>query len=286
MKNGVRCLSFFLCCGVFAASASPGIKINPGNMSPYTKTHVGARLYTRPSEEAPGGIEGRIVDAPSKVLGVICMPQKFPNISSLKLVEGGSSRKNAGNVNTDMTNECYLATLTDDNRFQFHGLPYGKYDLFILCENCFYEGLKLNREEESLTEADKAAIKAKLIESNPFFNVKNQHRIEGQTGQFGRARVLEQEVRTLPVTDQAARVHRNIQIRSIKLCLLDSVGGARTGTHWDVKKTREIARQELGPPETKGVIPGFFRKDLQGIRVTGKVKDVGIISLDNRKEGR
>ena len=286
MKKLVLSAFFTLCDCVVAASAAPGIKINPGNMSPYTKTHVGSRLYTPPSEEASGGIEGKLVDAPSKVLGVICMPQKFPNISSLKLVEGGSSRKNAGNVNTDMTNECYLATLTDDNRFRFRGLPYGKYDLFILCENCFYEGLKLNREEESLTDADKAAIKAKLVESNPFFNVKNQHRIEGQTGQFGRARVLEQEVRTLPVTDQAARVHRDIQIRSIKLCLLDSVGGSRIGTHWDVKKTREIARQELGPPETKGVIPGFHRKDLQGIRVAGKVKDVGTISLDNRKEGK
>ena len=158
MKKLVLSAFFTLCGCVVAASAAPGIKINPGNMSPYTKTHVGSRLYTPPSEEASGGIEGKLVDAPSKVLGVICMPQKFPNISSLKLVEGGSSRKNAGNVNTDMTNECYLATLTDDNRFRFRGLPYGKYDLFILCENCFYEGLKLNREEESLTDADKAEL--------------------------------------------------------------------------------------------------------------------------------
>jgi len=178
-----------------------------------------------------------------------------------------------------MTNQVYLATLGADNAFSFYGLPPGKYDLFVLCENCFYEGLLLNRDEHTLTEADTASIKAKLKESNPFFNVKNQHRIEGQTGSYGKARVLEQEVRTLPVTLQSAEVLKHIQIRAIKLCLMESVGTSKLGTHWELKKTREITRQEVGPPDTKGVIPGYFCKALQGIRVSDSVKDVGAIRL-------
>ncbi len=134
-------------------------------------------------------------------------------------------------------------------------------------------------DEHTLKDADTAAIKAKITESNPFFNVKSQHRIEGQTGSFGKARVIEQEVRTLPVTLQSAEVLKHIQIRSIKLCLMESVGSSKLGVHWEMKKTREITRQEVGPPDTKGLIPGFFCKALQGIRVSSTVKDVGSIKL-------
>ena len=256
-----------------------GVKINPGNMSPYSKTHVSVNLYTKPSAEAQGGIKGVLSSPPSEVLGVLAMYQRFPNVSSLDDVDGGNSAKNARNINKDMTNEVYLASLSSDNSFSFYGLPPGKYDLFVLCENCFYEGLLLNREEHTLTDADTAAIKAKITESNPFFNVKTQHRIEGQTGSYGKARVLEQEVRTLPVTLQSAEVLKHIQIRSIKLCLMESVGSSKLGAHWEMKKTREITRQEVGPPDTKGAIPGFYCKALQGIRVSSSTKDIGSITL-------
>ncbi len=266
--------------GAAAASAVfAGIKINPGNMSPYSKTHVSVNLYSKPDPNATGGIKGVITENPSEVLGVLAMPQKFPNIASLDDVEGGNSAKNARNVNKDMTNQVYLASLNSDNAFSFDGLPAGKYDLLVLCENCFYEGLLLNREEHTLTEKDTLAIKAKITESNPFFNVKNQHRIEGQSGAYGKARILEQEVRTLPVTLQSAEVLKHIQIRAIKLCLMESVGSSKLGTHWEMKKTREITRQEVGPPDTKGVIPGYFCKALQGIRVSSSVKDVGPVKL-------
>jgi hypothetical protein len=265
--------------GAAASAVFAGIKINPGNMSPYSKTHVSVNLYSKPDLSASGGIKGVITENPSEVLGVLAMPQKFPNVTSLEDVEGGSSAKNARNINKDMTNQVYLASLSSDNAFSFDGLPPGKYDLFVLCENCFYEGLLLNRAEHSLTDKDTATIKAKIAESNPFFNVKNQHRIEGQTGSYGKARILEQEVRTLPVTLQNADVLTHIQIRAIKLCLMESVGSSKLGAHWEMKKTREITRQEVGPPDTKGAIPGFFCKALQGIRVSTAVKDVGAIKL-------
>lgn len=262
-----------------ATLAGAAIKIDPGNMSPYSKTKVGINLYSKPDPSAGGGLRGMIAGNPSEVLGVLALPQKFPNISALSDVEGGDSTKNARNINKDMTNQVYLAALGANNAFSFYGLPPGKYDLFVLCENCFYEGLLLSREANTLTEPDVRAIKAKVNESNPFFNVKNQHRIEGQGGTFGKARVLEQEVRTLPVTLQNAEVLKHIQIRSIKLCLMESVGTSKLGTHWEMKKTREITRQEMGPPDTKGLIPGYFCKPLQGIRVATSVKDLGTITL-------
>ncbi|OQC33482.1 MAG: hypothetical protein BWX70_00079 [Verrucomicrobia bacterium ADurb.Bin070] len=262
-----------------ATLAGAAIKIDPGNMSPYSKTKVGINLYSKPDPSAGGGLRGMIAGNPSEVLGVLAMPQKFPHISALSDVEGGGSTKNARNINKDMTNQVYLAALGANNAFSFYGLPPGKYDLFVLCENCFYEGLLLSREPNTLADPDVRAIKAKVNESNPFFNVKNQHRIEGQGGTFGKARVLEQEVRTLPVTLQSAEVLKHIQIRSIKLCLMESVGTSKLGTHWEMKKTREIARQEMGPPDTKGLIPGYFCKPLQGIRVATSVKDLGTITL-------
>ena len=273
------CAALLALLTVAATGVIAGIKINPGNMSPYSKTKVGINLYTKPDPNASGGLKGVIAANPSEVLGVLAMPQKFPNISALDDIEGGGSAKNARNVNKDMTNQVYLASLTSDNAFAFYGLPPGRYDLFVLCENCFYEGLLLNREEHTLNAADTQAIKAKITESNPFFNVKNQHRIEGQSGAYGKARVIEQEVRTLPVTLQSAEVLRHIQIRSIKLCLMESVGTTKLGTHWEMKKTREITRQEVGPPDTKGVIPGYYCKALQGFRVSSSVKDVGTLSL-------
>lgn len=260
-------------------SANAGIKINPGNMSPYSKTHVSINLYSKTDPDAGGGIRGVLAEPPSEVLGVLAMPQKFPTISALSDLEGGASAKNARSVNSDMTNQVYLASLGSDNAFSFSGLPPGKYDLFVLCENCFYEGLLLNREENTLKPDDVKSIKAKITESNPFFNVKNQHRIDGVTGSYGKARVIEQEVRTLPVTLQSAEVLKHIQIRSIKLCLMESIGTTKLGTQWEMKKTREITRQEVGPPDTKGVIPGFFCKALRGIRVSSSVKDLGSVSL-------
>lgn len=267
------------CAFMAAAPVAAGVKIDPGNMSPYSKTRVGINLYTKPSPDATGGIKGVIAGAPSEVLGVLAMPQKFPNISALADIEGGASGKNTRNINKDMTNQVYLAGLDSENAFTLYGLPPGKYDLFVLCENCFYEGLLLSREDHTLTEQDNKAIKEKIKESNPFFNVKIQHRIEGQTGAFGKARVLEQEVRTLPVTLQSAEVLKHIQIRSIKLCLMESVGTTKLGTHWEMKKTREITRQEVGPPDTKGAIPGYFCKALQGIRVSTSMKEVGTVTL-------
>lgn len=262
-----------------ATGMMAGIKIDPGNMSPYSKTQVGSRIYTASDPHASGGIRGVVAGAPSDVLGVLAIPQRFPNVAALDDQPDGRAAKNLRFINTELDQDVYLAMLGNDHVFVFQGLPPGRYDLFVLCANCFYEGLLLSREEHTLTEADVASIRAKINESNPFFNVKNQHRIEGQTSSHGRARVLEQEVRTRPVTLQSAEVLTHIQIRSIKLCFMESVGSARIGAHWEMKKTRELTRQEVGPPDTKGVLPGYFCRALQGIRVSSTLRDAGVIAL-------
>ena len=84
---------------IAASAVFAGVKINPGNMSPYSKTHVSVNLYSQPDPSAGGGIKGVVAEAPSEVLGVLAMPQKFPNLSSLEDVEGGTAAKNARNVN-------------------------------------------------------------------------------------------------------------------------------------------------------------------------------------------
>ena len=64
---------------VLAASlVCAATKINPGNMSPYSKTQVSINLYTKPDPWAGGGLRGVIAGNPSEVLGVLAMPQDSP----------------------------------------------------------------------------------------------------------------------------------------------------------------------------------------------------------------
>jgi hypothetical protein len=90
-------------------------------MSPYSKTHVSINLYTKPDPESTGGIKGVLAEAPSEVLGVLAMPQKFPTVSALGDIEGGTAAKNARNVNSAMINPVYLAALGSDNAFLLLG---------------------------------------------------------------------------------------------------------------------------------------------------------------------
>lgn len=269
---------------LFAAvnAALAGVKIDPGNMSPYSKTKVSAKLYTPPDETSTGGIKGKIVEPPSEVLGVMAMPQRYSNVAGLDKTQAGQDSKNRENIKVTTSNPVYLAKLAaDGSSFEFTGLPAGKYDLFVMCEDSFYEGLMLTRETTTLTEGDRKSISAKMLESNPFFNVKLSVRMEGTTGQFGVARAIEQQVRTLPVTLQDARVLDFIQIRAIKLCYYECVAPAKIGglPHWEMRRTREITRQEVGPPDFKGPIQVNFCNKLRSIRVVRTVKDLGEIKL-------
>ncbi|MCL1921480.1 MAG: hypothetical protein FWG50_10485 [Kiritimatiellaeota bacterium] len=255
-----------------------GVKIDPGNMSPYSKTQVGSKLYTEPDPSASGGIRGALADLPSDLLGVIAVPQRFTDIASRDEIAGGTAAKNARNTTKEIQISAYLASVSG-NSFSFRGLPPGKYDLLVVCDNAMYDGILLAREVSTLTDADVKVIKDKVAESNPFFNIKNIQRIEGVPGSYGKARALGQDMRTLPVTLQSAEVLTHIQIRSLKIYQFEQIGTAKLGPMWAVKRTRELVRQEVGPPDTKGPIPNYFCQALQGIRVSTSVKDIGTVAL-------
>jgi len=263
------------CGGLFAA----GTRISTSGVQPYTKTVIGTQLYTPPDPSASGGIRGAFTDLPSNLLGVIAVPQRFSEISSRDDVTGGTAAKNARNTTKEIQISAYLATLGNNDSFSFRGLPPGKYDLLVVCDNAMYDGILLAREICTLTPADHKSIKEIVEKSNPYFNVKNIQRVEGVPGGYGKARSLGQDMRTLPVTLQDASVREDIQTRSVKIYQFEQIGTARLGPMWSIKRTRELVRQEIGPPDTKGPIPNYFCQALQGIRVSTSVKDIGTVAL-------
>jgi len=275
----MRHLTLTLLSAATAGALLAGVKIVPGNMSPYSNTQVGGKLYTEPDASAYGGIRGTLTDLPSELLGVVAVQQRFTDIASRDAGEGGTAAKNARNTTKEIEIPTYLASLGSNNSFSFRGLPPGKYDLLVICDNAMYDGILLAREISTLTDADIKVITDKVGESNPFFNLKNIQRIEGVPGGYGKARLLGQDMRTLPVTLQSAEVLSHIQIRSMKIYQLEQIGTAKLGPMWTIKRTRELVRQEVGPPDTKGPIPNFFCQALQGIRVSTSVKDIGTVAL-------
>jgi hypothetical protein len=229
-----------------AAAASP---IRPGAPGPHTGTVQSSQLYTPPDATAGGGIRGRIVASGRSLLGVFAMPQ-------------------------DDWKKVYLGQLGPDGAFAFSGLPAARYDLAVLLDDRFCEGIVLHRQPDTLTDADRRSIQAKLEASNAFFNEKRIHRLEGTTGRAGQARALLQEARTRPVTLQSAEVRADIQIRSLKVARLEDVGPG-----WSLEDTRELARQEVGPSDVKGMLPVTHLPRLSGVRVVENVKEIGDIGL-------
>ena len=82
-------------------------------------------------------------------------------------------------------------------------------------------------------------------------------------------------MRTREVTLQDGTVHPEIQIRSLRLALLEDVGPAG----WHLVRTREIVRTEVVRADRKGVLPGRYSAKLGGIRVVETVKDLGRLTL-------
>jgi len=251
------------------APAAP--KIVPGAPGPYTGTIQASQLYTR--TDAPGGIRGRLDAPPSEVLGVFAVSRvKHKTTQTTKLLAGGAR--------TDIKTRIavHIADLASDGSFSFTGMADGVYDLFVLLENAFYTGVVLHRGANGLTAVDVKTIEEKIQVSNPYFNEKHIARLAGGTGRAAKARALVQELRTLPVKLQDGTIRADIQTRSIKLFLLEDVS-VTGGPAWSVEETREIVRQEVGPPDAKGRIPEHFCKTLSGILVVDTVEDLGAIAL-------
>ncbi len=244
--NLFRLAALFLplvCLAPFFAAGAPEPRSGTG-------TRQSSHLYTAPDPAAGGGIHGRVSQL------------EKPIVSAFAQASDDWKRVYRGDLSSDRM------------EFTFSGLPVGVYDLFILYADSFYEGLSLTRDENTLTDKDKASIKAAIMKSTAFFNEKEIHRCEGNTGYAGKARCVLQEVRTRPVTLQSAETRSNIQIRSIKLILPEDVGPG-----WSVINSREIVRQEVAATDVRGFLTHHFVPELGHIRVIDKIKELGNLSL-------
>ncbi len=215
----------------------------------HTGTEQSSRLYTSTDAGAGGGIEVKVNRSVKNLQAAFAIPEFEPKFVYKGSVSGGDTAS-------------------------FTGLPTAKYDLLLVFEDSFYEGFRLTRDEDKLTPADKTSISAAINKGTQFFNLKQLHRMEGTSGADGQAMVVLQEMRTKPVTLQDASVRSDIQIRSLKLAVMDQVGPG-----WALTQTREIIRQEVANNERKGPLPHHYNSALGAIRVTDSVKNLGLVDL-------
>lgn len=203
-------------------------------------------LYTDPDPSANGGLRGTVVYPLDRLVAVMAMPPHNPRSVYRGEITGGG------------------------NGFRFQGLPIAKYDLVLVFEKAFYEGLTLTYDEDTLTEEDRRAIAAHIHQSIPFFNVKRVHRIQGTTGREGTARSVLQELRTREIR----RTPPGTRVRSLKLAFSEDVH-----IGWQMVHTRELLHQEARPGHYKELLTHHFHPDLGDIRVINSIRDLGELDL-------
>jgi hypothetical protein len=210
---------------------------------------TGEHLYTPADPSAGGGIKGKI-SVPDKPLAeVFALPPDEPRFVYKGTVTGSGKRE-----------------------FSFKGLPAGKYDLLLVFEDVFYEGLTLARKEDDLSAEDRKSIEAIIAKTEPYYPTKKAHRLAGQGGKGGTARCICAFFRakeSVGFIDGAVYPEHR---RSLKLVLLEEVGPG-----WQVVRTREIHTVMVKPGA--GLPDHVYRRNLGGIRVIDKVKDLGDIDL-------
>ena len=201
------------------------------------------RLYSRPDPACPGGLRGNVTSPARPLVQVLAIPPDEPRL-------------------------VYEGAITGPNRrgFLFQGLPMRRYDLVVILEDRFYEGLTLHRGENTLTTEDRAAIDRIVQESEPYFTRKVIHRAEGETGRGNFARCICTFLRDKPSKGNPR--HR----RTFKLLVLKDVGPG-----WQFVRSRDLYPLFVDPGQT---LPRHaFREAIAGVRVTDHMKDLGNINL-------
>jgi hypothetical protein len=175
----------------------------------------------------------------------------------------------------------YKAALSADRKqVSWANIPVALYDLLLVTKDHFYEGISLNRDENSLAPEDLASIEEIFSRSVPFMNVKRTEVVKGTPGDNGRAAALVQWMRIggnlLNQNDDLMVGH---SIRSLRLAFLADVGPG-----WQVIATRELLRTDVFPDMIKGFLGVTYLDALNGIRVTDSVKDIGTVNFTGGTE--
>jgi len=239
-------LLFLLC-----ATAHAGLPVPPADPSPSPTIggeYKSTLLYTSPEPTAPGGLHL-----------VSSLPLEF----ALAIPQSNQEH-------------VYKAAIGPDHKdISFSGLPVSKYDLVLVTKTHFYEGISLNRDDNSLSPDDLAAIDQILSRSVPFFDVKRTELVKGTPGDSGQATAIVQWMRIHGrLLNQNADEMTGHQIRTLRLAFLADVGPG-----WQVTATREILRTDVFPDMPRGFLSVTCVDALNGIRITDSVKDIGPVDL-------
>ena len=205
------------------------------------------RLYTHPDPAATGGIKGSIEYPAQPIEQILAIPPDEPQ----KVYEGvisGSSRQ----------------------EFLFTGLPMRKYDLVVIYKDQLYEGLSLQRGEDTLTAADRQKIKETIDKAEPFFTRRIIHRLEGTTGRGNIASCICTFMRD-KASNNSPKGEGNIR-RTFKIFILKDVGPG-----WQVVRSRDL--YPSWTTLSQMVATHHYNEALSQIRVTSSIKDIGILKL-------
>ncbi|MEI6515644.1 MAG: hypothetical protein WCO77_06680 [bacterium] len=196
------------------------------------------RLYTKPDPAATGGLKGVIKSPNMPIVEILAMPPDEPRF-------------------------VYEGKLTGPNNqgFLFEGLPMARYNLFVIYDNEFYEGLELSREKDTLTKEDRDKILYIVDASDPFFPNKVMHRMAGTTGRSNLARCVVTMYRD-----------RGALRRTFKLIWLKDVGPG-----WQVVQKRDLYPINAKPNNMNP--KHHYSAVLSKIRVTSEIKDLGELDL-------
>jgi len=206
------------------------------------------RLYTKPDSSAGGGIRGSVSRPSIPIAQILAIPPDEPRLVYKGTVSGSQNR-----------------------HFEFTGLPMRRYDLVVIYDTQFYEGLRLQREDSTLTSNDKKKIDWIIQKSEPFFTVKIIHRLAGTTGRGNFARCICTFLR-----DRKSEAYSGGEIagyrRTFKLVTLKDVGPG-----WQIVRTRDLYPLTVPPSDARP--KHHFSSSIQGIRVSDYVKDLGAVDL-------
>jgi len=166
----------------------------------------------------------------------------------------------------------YEGTVSGSSRqeFSFHGLPMRRYDLVVIYDDTFYEGLSLIRGEDTLTDLDRQKVKTTIDKAEPYFTRKIVHRLQGTTGRGNDSRCIVTYMRDR-VSTNSPKGSQNMR-RTFKLVMLKDVGPG-----WQVVRARDL--YPVWTTKTKMVATHHYSEELSRIRVTRSVKDIGRINL-------